>query len=99
MRCDLKAGSGSSLKLTIWWIVRQPALLLWFRGKLCDLIRPNRKATTFNKHQVIYDMGDGERTLFFLQNGVVEMGTISANGREVIYDVRKGGDVVVWVLL
>ena len=70
------------------------ALASVFRGKLCDLIRPNRKTTTFNRHQVIYDMGDGERTLFFLQNGVVKVGTISASGREVIYDVRKGGDVV-----
>jgi len=70
------------------------ALASVFRGKLCDLIRPNRKTTTFNKHQVIYDMGDGERTLFFLQNGVVKVGTIGASGREVIYDVRKGGDVV-----
>jgi CRP-like cAMP-binding protein len=70
------------------------ALASVFRGKLCDLIRPNRKTTTFNKHQVIYNMGDGDRTLFFLQNGFVKVGTISANGREVIYDVRKGGDVI-----
>jgi CRP/FNR family transcriptional regulator, cyclic AMP receptor protein len=70
------------------------ALASVFRGKLCDLILPNRKVTTFNKHQVIYNMGDGERTLFFLQTGFVKVGTISASGREVIYDVRKGGDVI-----
>src|SRR5215468_6676589 len=58
------------------------ALASVFRGKLCDLIRPNRKTTTFNKHQVIYDMGDEERTLFFLQNGVVkEIGRASCRER------------------
>jgi CRP-like cAMP-binding protein len=50
--------------------------------------------TTFSKQQVIYDVGDEERTLFFIQNGYVKAGTISAGGREIIYDVRKGGDVV-----
>jgi CRP-like cAMP-binding protein len=70
------------------------ALASVFRGKFCDLLLPNRKTTTFNKHQVIYNVGDGERTFFFLQNGFVKVGTIAASGRELIYDVRKGGDVV-----
>jgi CRP-like cAMP-binding protein len=70
------------------------ALASVLRGKLCDVILPNRKATTFDKHQVIYDVGDKERTLFFLQNGIVKVGTITSNAREVIYDVRKGGDVI-----
>jgi CRP-like cAMP-binding protein len=70
------------------------ALASVFRGKFCDLILPNRKTTTFNKHQVIYNVGDGERTFFFLQHGFVKVGTITASGHEVIYDVRKGGDVV-----
>jgi CRP/FNR family cyclic AMP-dependent transcriptional regulator len=70
------------------------ALALVFRGKFCDLILANRKPTTFNRHQVIYDVGDTERTFFFLQNGIVKVGTVTADGREVIYDVRKGGDVI-----
>jgi CRP/FNR family transcriptional regulator, cyclic AMP receptor protein len=70
------------------------ALALVFRGNFCDHILPNRRTTTFDKHQVIYNVGDGERTFFFLQSGLVKVGTITANGREVIYDVRKGGDVV-----
>ena len=60
------------------------ALASSFRGKFCDLILPNRKTTTFKKHQVIYNVGDGERTFFFLQNGFVKVGTITASGREVI---------------
>lgn len=70
------------------------ALVSVFRGKFCDAILPNRKATTFKKEQVIYDVGDKERTLFFLQDGFVKVGTITSDGRELIYDVRKGGDVV-----
>ncbi len=70
------------------------ALVSVFRGNLCDFILPNRKATAFKKHSVIYDVGERERTLFFLQNGFVKVGTIAADGREVIYDVRKSGDVV-----
>jgi CRP-like cAMP-binding protein len=70
------------------------ALVSVFRGKFCDLILPNRKTTTFNKDEVIYNVGDEERTFFFLQSGFVKVGAITADGREVIYDVRKGGNVV-----
>ena len=51
-------------------------------------------ATTFNKEQVIYEVGDQERTFFFLQDGFVKVGTVTSDGHELIYDVRKGGDVV-----
>jgi len=70
------------------------ALITIFRGKFCDAILPNRKATTFKKEDVIYDVGEKERTFFFLQNGLVKVGTITSVGHELIYDVRKGGDVV-----
>lgn len=70
------------------------ALVSVFRGKFCDAILPNRKTTTFKKEQVIYEVGDTERTLFFLQDGFVKIGTITSAGHELIYDVRKGGDVV-----
>lgn len=70
------------------------ALASVFRGKFCDAILPNRRATTFKKGQVIYDVGDTERTLYFLGNGFVRVGTLTSDGHELIYDVRKGGDVV-----
>src|SRR5947209_7379279 len=54
----------------------------------------NRKTTTFKKEEVLYDEGDKDRTLFFLQDGFVKVGTITSDGHELIYDVRKGGDVV-----
>lgn len=70
------------------------ALVSVFRGKFCDAILPNRKTTTFKKEEVIYDVGDKARTFFFLQEGFVKVGTITSDGHELIYDVRKGGDVV-----
>lgn len=70
------------------------ALTSVFRGKFCDLVLPNRKTTTFRKDQVIYDLGDAERTLLFIKDGFVRVGAITPGGQEVIYDVRKCGDLV-----
>lgn len=65
-----------------------------FRGKFCDAILPGRHATTFKKADVIYEVGDKERVFFFLASGFVKVGAVTPNGREVIYDIRKAGDVV-----
>lgn len=70
------------------------ALAAVFRGKFCDAILPNRRAATFKKNEVIYEMGGKDRTFFFLQSGFVKVGTITPDGHEVIYDIRKTGDVV-----
>jgi CRP-like cAMP-binding protein len=70
------------------------ALASVFRGKFCDAILPNRKAASFEKGAVIYDMGETDRTFFFLLSGFVKLGTITPDGHELIYDVRKGGDVI-----
>src|SRR2546429_3455148 len=70
------------------------AMVSVFRGKSCDAILTNRKAVAFKKEQVIYDVGDTARTFFFLQRGFVKVGTITSDGHELIYDVRKAGDVV-----
>jgi len=70
------------------------ALVSVFRGRFCDAILPNRETVTFKKKEVIYEMGEKERTFFFLQDGFVKVGAITSDGHELIYDVRKGGDVV-----
>jgi CRP/FNR family transcriptional regulator, cyclic AMP receptor protein len=64
------------------------------RGKFCDAILPNRKVSRYQKNDVIYEVGDQNRTLFFLQTGYVKVGTLAPDGREIIYDVRKGGDLI-----
>jgi len=70
------------------------ALASVLRGKFCDAVLPNRKSSRFQKNDVIYEVGDQGRTLFFLQTGYVKVGTLSSDGREIIYDVRKGGDLI-----
>jgi len=93
-----RAGDGDDVPDHGQFLARQAAvssaLLSIFRGRFCDVILPGRKPTTFNKHDVIYSVGDKDRSLFFLQNGFVKVGAMTSSGHEVIYDVRKEGDVV-----
>jgi CRP-like cAMP-binding protein len=70
------------------------ALAAVLRGKFCDILLPNRKGIAFPKNGVIYDVGNKDRTLFFLQSGFVKIGTLTVGGSEVIYEIRKSGDVV-----
>ena len=70
------------------------ALASIFRGGLCDVLLATRGPRTFERHAVIYDLGETDRNLFFIRNGLVKTGTITEEGREIIYDIRKDGDVV-----
>lgn len=65
-----------------------------FRGRFCDILLRDRIATPFAEGAVVYELGDTQRALWFVRRGVVRIGTITADGREIIYDVRKDGDVV-----
>ncbi|MGH8139532.1 MAG: Crp/Fnr family transcriptional regulator [Steroidobacteraceae bacterium] len=65
-----------------------------FRGGLCDILLAGRGPRTFERHAVIFDLGETDRSLFFIRKGLVKTGTITEEGREIIYDVRKDGDVV-----
>lgn len=69
------------------------ALAPMLRGKFCDTLLPGRATRTFDKEEVIYELGEKERILFFIQRGIVKVGTIIDSGREIIYDIRKDGDV------
>jgi CRP-like cAMP-binding protein len=70
------------------------ALAPLFRGRFCDVLLPNRDTIAFVEDEVIYDLGDHERTFFFILRGVVKIGTITRGGAEIIFDIRKDGDVV-----
>lgn len=70
------------------------ALVPIFRGRFCDVLLPNRAIRTFDEDRALYELGDGEQTLFFVRHGVVKVGTITDDGREIIYGIRKDGDVV-----
>lgn len=70
------------------------ALATIFRGKLCETILQNRGSISFDKGATIYDAGDKGRTFFFVKRGIVKVGTVTEDGREIIFDLRKKGDVV-----
>jgi len=65
-----------------------------FRGRFCDILLRDRVAAPFAEGAVVYELGETQRALWFVRSGVVRIGTITADGREIIYDVRKEGDVV-----
>ena len=70
------------------------ALATIFRGKLCEAASRDRPVTIFEKGQVIYDAGEESRTLFLIQSGFVKISSITEDGQELLFDVRKGGDLV-----
>ena len=70
------------------------ALATVFRGGLCEILLSTRGPRTFERQAVIYDLGETDRSLFFIRQGLVKTGTITEEGREIIYDVRADGDVV-----
>jgi CRP-like cAMP-binding protein len=70
------------------------ALLPIFRGRFCDLLLPGRATATFEHNEVLYERGDSERCFFFVLSGVVKTGTITRDGREIVYDLRKERDVI-----
>jgi CRP/FNR family cyclic AMP-dependent transcriptional regulator len=70
------------------------ALVSVFRGKFCNTLLPGRTPVRFRAGEVLYDIGDLNRTMFFIQSGYVKTGTLTPDGCEIIYDIRKAGDVV-----
>jgi CRP-like cAMP-binding protein len=70
------------------------ALVTIFRGKFCDTLLRNRAVVTVAEGSALYDAGDAGRSLFFLRRGVVKVGAVTDGGHEVIYDLRKDGDIV-----
>jgi len=70
------------------------ALVPIFRGKFCNILLATRTAKIFAEKQVIYEVGDKARLLYFVQHGIAKVGTVTEDGREIIYDLRKSGEVL-----
>src|SRR5690349_24584301 len=70
------------------------ALMTVFRGKFCSTLLPGRSSVQFKPGDVLYDIGDDSSNMFFIQQGFIKIGTLTQDGREIIYDIRKAGDVV-----
>lgn len=65
-----------------------------FRGRFCQILLQNRTPQKFEKGETLYDIGCREGHFFFIRSGVVKIGTITETGEEVIFDIRKAGEVV-----
>jgi CRP/FNR family transcriptional regulator, cyclic AMP receptor protein len=70
------------------------SLSVIFRGRFCRTVLQNRNPLQFEKGESLYDAGDKEGKFFFIRSGVVKIGTITESGEEVIFDVRKAGEIV-----
>jgi CRP-like cAMP-binding protein len=70
------------------------ALVTIFRGNFCDVILPGRSSVIFKRDEVLYDVGAKDRIVFFIRSGFIKVGTVTQDAREIIYDVRKAGEVV-----
>ncbi len=74
--------------------VLSSALSAIFRGRFCRILLQNRNVQKYEKGEILYDIGRKEGSFFFIRSGVVKVGTITESGQEVIFDVRKAGEVV-----
>lgn len=72
---------------------RAPSAALVSLGKLCDVLLSTQPKELFEKDAVLYEVGDCDQKFFFIREGFVKVGTILEDGREIIYDIRKEGDV------
>jgi len=70
------------------------ALSAIFRGRFCQTLLQNRNSQKFEKGETLYDISRKEGQFFFIRSGVVKIGTITETGEEVIFDIRKAGEVV-----
>ncbi|HEX5736685.1 MAG TPA: Crp/Fnr family transcriptional regulator [Blastocatellia bacterium] len=52
-----------------------------------------RKPRLFGANQIIYNIGDEGRGLYFLRSGLVKLSTISESGKEIILGVYRTGEV------
>ena len=65
-----------------------------FRGRFCRTLLQNRSTQKFERGDALYDMGLKEGSFYFIRSGVVKIGTVTESGEEVIFDIRKAGEVV-----
>jgi len=64
-----------------------------FRGRAYERIASRPRGTPLRQHQVIYNIGDEARSLFYLRRGLVKLEAVSGEGRGVILNMYKQGEV------
>jgi CRP/FNR family transcriptional regulator len=63
-----------------------------FRGSLCEQFtgRPGR---ILEAGQPVYHLGDAARSIYFLRRGLVKITALNEDGREIILNVHKPGEI------
>ncbi len=68
------------------------ALSSVFQGGLCEQLT-NRPPQTLPPGQIIYAIGDRARSVYYLHQGLVKLSAISEDGKEIILNVHKAGEI------
>ena len=64
-----------------------------FRGRAYQNITSRPRGTPLRQHQIIYNIGDEARSLFYLRRGLVKLEAISGGGRGIILNMYQPGEV------
>jgi CRP/FNR family transcriptional regulator, cyclic AMP receptor protein len=64
-----------------------------FRGGACQKITSRPHAASLRQHQIIYNIGDEARSLFYLRRGLVKLEAVSGEGRGIILNMYKPGEL------
>jgi CRP/FNR family transcriptional regulator, cyclic AMP receptor protein len=63
-----------------------------FRGSLCEQFT-GREGRAVAADERIYDLGEAARSIFFLRQGLVKITALSKEGKEIILNVHKPGEI------
>ena len=69
------------------------ALASVFRGRAYQKITSRPHGTPLRQHQIIYNIGDEARSLFYLRRGLVKLEAVSGGGRGIILNMYKPGEL------
>ncbi|MET0624404.1 MAG: Crp/Fnr family transcriptional regulator [Pyrinomonadaceae bacterium] len=64
-----------------------------FRDRAYRRIRSSPHGASLRQHQTIYNIGDEARSLFYLRSGLVKLEAVSGEGRGVILNMCKPGEL------
>jgi CRP/FNR family cyclic AMP-dependent transcriptional regulator len=68
------------------------ALSSLFQGGLCESLT-NRQGRLLQADQIVYTIGDTAHSIFFLREGLIKLTAVSADGKEIILNVHKPGEI------
>lgn len=68
------------------------ALSSVFQGRICQQLI-DRPARSYKEGEIIYNIGDAARSIYYIRRGLVKLTGLSEEGKEVILSVYKSGEI------